>query len=312
MGNMIKKVLIRDITRINKLSTYYNSYAPTLKIILIGDRIDSQIYVENKIKIGNLLGVKTILKHYDCSIEEDTVLKEIEQSNLDESIHGIIVQLPVPPNIRSSKILEKVSVAKDVDCLNPMNLGKLAQTSLKNNLIAPASEAVLEFLRLAIHFENNLEKYIEDYKSNITLVNNTLDLSGINVAILGRGITAGMPISIVLQKCNANITIFHSKSGMIKDKVRQADIVVTAIGMIPNLIDEDYIKKDAIVIDVGINVIKKEDNKNLIKGDVNFDKVFDTVKYITPMPGGVGRITVLMLMRNVIKSWFKIGKSHIK
>ena len=158
-------------------------------------------------------------------------------------------------------------------------------------------------LRLAIYYENNIATFIKDYKKS-ALENHTLDLSSKSVAVLGRGLTAGFPISLILLKCNADLSIFHSKSGDFKDKTKESDIIVSCIGTIPKIIDEKFIKKDAIIIDVGINInINTSTGVKEITGDVNFDKVLEKAKYITPMPGGIGRITVIMLIRNVIKSW---------
>jgi len=304
LANKIRKTLIDEIERINNISQYHKNSIPTLKIIFIGDKLDSQIYIDNKIRVCNKIGVKVILTRFDSNITEENIYKEIDTSNKDESIHGIIIQLPFPGHLSSTKLLERVDITKDVDCLNPNNIGLLIQNPLNNKtLIPPTAYAVLELLRLATIFDNNIINYMKDFKES-PLDNHILDLSNKDVSVLGRGMTAGFPISLLLLKCHANLSVYHSKSGDVKHKVSNSDIIISAVGIRPNLIDEYYIKKDSIVIDVGMNIVCKED-KNEITGDIYFDNVINKVKFITPMPGGVGRITVLMLIRNVIKSWSK-------
>lgn len=289
------------------MSKYKISQKPKLKIILIGERKDSRIYVENKLKACKYIGVDSELKVFSDSVSLQTIKDEVFYSNSDSNTHGIIVQLPVPAGLEAfkSEILSKVAIEKDVDGLNPLNQGRILQMNLTKTLVPPTAVGVLELLRLAIKFDNNIDNYIKDYLLNFSFSEEEVDLSGLDVCVLGRGLTAGLPISILMQKCNGTVTLCHSLSSKfsVEKKLREADIIVTAVGK-KDLLTAPQIKKDSIIIDVGINVdVDPLSKLKKVCGDVDFDACVEKAKFITPVPGGVGRMTVIMLIKNVIKSW---------
>ena len=171
------------------------------------------------------------------------------------------------------------------------------QSSTDDNIIFPPTAiGVLESIKLANKYNNNLDQYLDGNDEK-------LNLSGLDIKVIGRGITAGLPISILLQKYNATVTLCHSKTKNIEKYCREADILVTAIGK-PKYFNEDMVKDNAIVIDVGINSDSSGDKREVV-GDVDINNVIDKIKFITPVPGGIGRMTVVMLMKNVINVWEK-------
>jgi 5,10-methylene-tetrahydrofolate dehydrogenase/methenyl tetrahydrofolate cyclohydrolase len=288
-------------------------HPPKLKVILVGDRPDSKLYVENKLKMCKTIGVEGELILFNSKTSKEEILEEIEKSNEDDSIHGIIVQLPLPDELNSSRteILASVDLRKDVDGLNPLNQGKILQMDLSQCLIPPTAMGVLELLRLALKYSNSLEKYKSDYLKDFLFDDQPLNLSGLDVTVLGRGLTAGLPLSILMQKCNGTVTLCHSKTQNLKSKCEEADILISAVGK-SNLVSRHLVKDGSIVVDVGINVNFDEEGNKLISGDVEFDDVVEKVKYITPVPGGVGKMTVIMLLKNVVKAWGAINQINLK
>lgn len=311
LSGLIETKLSEKLSKINFLieSNKLNIPPPKLKIILVGERLDSKLYVENKLKKCKTIGMSGEIKVFPEEVNKEELLNEIEISNLDTSIHGIIVQLPLPDKLSSSRteILSKVDLEKDVDGLNPLNQGKILQMNIYDCLIPPTAMGVLELLRLAIDYNNDLNSYASSYLQKNIFDDKSLDLSGLDVTVLGRGLTAGLPLSILMQKCHGTVTLCHSKTVNIKSKCETADILISAVGK-SKLIDKLYVKTNSIVVDVGINVLKEEGRNNLITGDVHFEEVINAVKYITPVPGGVGKMTVIMLLKNVLKAWSKLNK----
>lgn len=312
--SVIENKLAEKLSRINTLiqSKELNVSPPKLKIILVGDKLDSKIYVKNKIKKCKLIGMSSELKNFSDNVSKQEILEEIEKSNLDQSIHGIIVQLPLTDNLTSSRteILSKVDLQKDVDGLNPLNQGRILQMKMCDCLIPPTALGVLELLRLAIDYNNNIDSYVENYLKENIFDDHSVNLSGLDVTIIGRGLTAGLPLSILMQICHGTVTVCHSKTRNIRNKCENADILISAVGK-SMMISKDYVKPDCIVIDVGINVEKVDGKHNQITGDVEFDEVIDVVKYITPVPGGVGKMTVIMLLKNVLKAWSKLNNLNL-
>lgn len=289
------------------MSKYKITQKPKLKIILIGERKDSRIYVENKIKACKYIGVDSELRKFSESVSLETIKDEVCYSNSDPNTHGIIVQLPIPAGLEAyrTEILSKVAIEKDVDGLNPLNQGRILQMNLTKTLVPPTAVGVLELLRLAIKFDNNIDNYIKDYLLNFSFSEEEVDLSGLDVCVVGRGLTAGLPISILMQKCNGTVTLCHSLTSKanIDKKLGDADIIISAVGK-KNLLTAPQIKRDSIIIDVGINVeIDPVSKIKQVYGDVDFNACVEKAKFITPVPGGVGKMTVVMLIKNVIKSW---------
>tara|TARA_Y100000768_G_scaffold100557_1_gene73480 strand:+ start:37 stop:882 length:846 start_codon:yes stop_codon:yes gene_type:complete len=243
---------------------------PGLTVILIGDLTPSQIYVRNKEKSANEVGLKSDVIKYPDSIEEKTVLEKIYQLNKDETVSGILVQLPLPKHIDKQKIIEAIDPLKDVDGFHPMNVGNLSS----------GYESSVPCTPLGCYL---LIKKIEP------------NLSGKKAVVVGRSNLNGKPMTQLLLKENCTVTITHSRTKDLKAECLDADIIVAAVG-IPELVRGDWVKKDAIVIDVGIN---KTDQG--IVGDVHFEEVSKNAKALTPVPGGVGPMTIACLLKNTIE-----------
>ena len=242
---------------------------PGLSVILIGDFAPSQIYVKNKEKKSMEVGINSEIIRYSKEVTEQEVLKKIEELNNNSDVSGILVQLPLPKQIDKEKIINTISPFKDVDGFHPINVGNL---SSGYNAIVPCTP--LGCLLLIKKIEKNL--------------------SGKHAVILGRSNLNGKPMAQLLLKENCTVTIVHSKTKNLKEECLKADILVAAVG-VANLVKGDWVKKDSIVIDVGINKVGDK-----IVGDVQFDEVKDKVKAITPVPGGVGPMTIACLLKNTL------------
>ena len=243
---------------------------PGLTVILIGDMVPSQIYVRNKEKSANEVGLKSEVIKYPEAIEEKTVLEKIEELNKDQTVSGILVQLPLPKHIDKQKVIEAIYPSKDVDGFHPMNVGNLSS----------GYESSIPCTPLGCYL---LIKKIEP------------NLSGKKAVVVGRSNLNGKPMTQLLLKENCTVTITHSKTKDLKAECSKADIIVAAVG-IPELVKGDWVKKDTIVIDVGINKTEKG-----IVGDVAFDEVSKVAKALTPVPGGVGPMTIACLLKNTIE-----------
>ena len=242
---------------------------PGLSVILIGDFAPSQIYVKNKEKKSMEVGINSEIIRYSKEVTEQEVLKKIEELNNNSDVSGILVQLPLPKQIDKEKIINTISPFKDVDGFHPINVGNL---SSGYNAIVPCTP--LGCLLLIKKIEKNL--------------------SGKHAVILGRSNLNGKPMAQLLLKENCTVTIVHSKTKNLKEECLKADILVVAVG-VANLVKGDWVKKDSIIIDVGINKVG-----NKIVGDVQFDEVKNKVKAITPVPGGVGPMTIACLLKNTL------------
>ena len=243
---------------------------PGLTVILIGEFAPSQIYVRNKEKNSKEVGINSNVIKYPSNVSEEEVLNKIEELNKDKNISGILVQLPLPDQINKEKIINAIDPLKDVDGFNPVNVGNLASGY---KTIVPCTP--LGCLLLIKRVEKNL--------------------SGKHAVIIGRSNLNGKPMAQLLLKENCTVTIVHSKTKNLQNECLKADILVAAVG-VPNLVKKDWVKSDAVVIDVGINKVN-----NKIIGDVNFEEIKDKVKAITPVPGGVGPMTIACLLSNTLK-----------
>jgi methylenetetrahydrofolate dehydrogenase (NADP+)/methenyltetrahydrofolate cyclohydrolase len=252
-----------------ELKTKYNKI-PGLTVILIGDMAPSQIYVRMKEKAANEVGLKSEVIRYPEAVEEKIVLDKIEELNNNESISGILVQLPLPKHIDKQKVIETILPGKDVDGFHPMNVGNLSS----------GYESSVPCTPLGCYL---MIKKIEP------------NLSGKKAVMIGRSNLNGKPMAQLLLKENCTVTITHSRTKDLKAECLEADIIVAAVG-IPELVKADWVKKDAIVIDVGINKTEKG-----IVGDVAFDEVSKVAKALTPVPGGVGPMTIACLLKNTIE-----------
>ena len=259
-----------------ELKAKYNK-VPGLTVILIGDMAPSQIYVRNKEKSANEVGLKSEVIRYPEAVEEKTVLDKIEELNKDENISGILVQLPLPKHIDKQKVIETILPGKDVDGFHPMNVGNLSS----------GYESSVPCTPLGCYL---MIKKIEP------------NLSGKKAVMIGRSNLNGKPMAQLLLKENCTVTITHSRTKDLKAECLEADIIVAAVG-IPELVKADWVKKDAIVIDVGINKTDKG-----IVGDVAFDEVSKVAKALTPVPGGVGPMTIACLLKNTIECFKRSQK----
>ncbi len=247
-----------------------NGVIPGLAVILVGDDSASQVYVKAKGKACEEVGISSFQHRLDEDVTEDEVLKLISELNNDEKVHGILVQLPLPPHLNERTLTEAINPDKDVDGFHPYNIGRLV---LGEPYFQPCTP--LGIMRL--------------------LESTGIELSGKEAVVVGRSNIVGKPVALMLLHRNATVTICHSKTREIQDKVGRADIVIAAVGR-ARMIQGEWIKKGAIVIDVGIN--RKADGK--LVGDVDFEGASKKASYITPVPGGVGPMTIAMLLYNTV------------
>ena len=269
----IREELKKEVSSIKK----EKNQIPGLTVILIGDLAPSQIYVRMKEKAANEVGLKSEIIKYPNSVDEKTILDKINELNKDNSVSGILVQLPLPKHIDKQKVIEAISPFKDVDGFHPYNVGNLSS----------GYESTVPCTPLGCYL------LIKKYEKN---------LNGKKAVIIGRSNLNGKPMAQLLLKENCTITITHSKTKDLKSECLKADIIVAAVG-IPQLVKADWVKKDCIVIDVGIN--KTEEG---IVGDVAFDEVSKVAKALTPVPGGVGPMTIACLLKNTIECFKKAQK----
>lgn len=249
---------------------------PSLAVILVGNDPASKVYVANKNRKAKELGFASQEILLPENISEENLLKEINKLNENNKIHGILVQLPLPQHINKDKIINAIKFEKDVDGFNIKNVGLLYTG--QDSLVPCTPQGCLMLLEEFTNFK----------------------LSGKNAVIIGRSNIVGRPMAELLLQKNCTTTIIHSKTQNIKTIVSAADIIIAAVGR-ANFVKSDMVKKDAIIIDVGINRIKVEDKFKLV-GDVDFDDVYDKVSAITPVPGGVGPMTIACLMKNTLKA----------
>lgn len=246
---------------------------PKLVVISVGDNPASKVYVGQKEKCANYIGIDYLHMHYDA-ISDDDLIKEIEKLNKDKKVNGVIVQLPLPEGMDETRIVNTIIPEKDVDGLTYLNAGLLLNNC--TSLVSCTPKGIMELLKR--------EK---------------VDLVGANAVVIGRSILVGKPMMNLLINANATVTMCHSKTKDLAKITKKADVLVVAIGK-KHFVTRDMVKRGAVVIDVGINRV---DGK--LYGDVNYDDVYSKVKKITPVPGGVGPMTVVMLMKNVIESYEK-------
>jgi len=253
---------------------------PGLTVILIGDDSASQIYVRNKEKFAQEVGIRSKILKFDSTITEQNLISEIHKLNSDTSVHGILVQLPLPNHINSRKIISEIDPGKDVDGFHPVNVGNL---SAGNEALVPCTP----------------------YGCYLLLKEVVSDLSGLHAVIIGRSNINGKPMAQLLLKEDCTVTIAHSKTKNLKQLCLTADILVAAVGK-AHMVKSDWVKSDCVVIDVGINRLEENGNKKIV-GDVDFENIKNKVKAITPVPGGVGPMTISCLLNNTFKAYKKIN-----
>ncbi|MBF1992795.1 bifunctional methylenetetrahydrofolate dehydrogenase/methenyltetrahydrofolate cyclohydrolase FolD [Staphylococcus schleiferi] len=245
-------------------------YTPKLSVILVGNNGASQSYVRSKKKAAEKIGMISEVIHLDADTSEADVLKELDRLNQDDSVSGILVQVPLPKQVDEQKVLDAIDPAKDVDGFHPINIGRLYLDEAK--LIPCTPLGVMELLKHA-----------------------DIDLEGKNAVVIGRSHIVGQPVAKLLIQQNATVTVLHSRSQNISEHLKQADVIVSAVGR-PGMVTRDDVKDGAVVIDVG----NTPDENGKLKGDVEYDEVKEIAGAITPVPGGVGPMTITMVLNNTL------------
>ena len=269
-GKKEDEVLRHEIKKEISLLKEKTNKVPSLSVILIGNYAPSEIYVKNKVKKSREVGINSDVIRYSDDVSEKEILRKIIELNEDSKVSGILVQLPLPKQINKEKIINLIHPSKDVDGFHPINVGNLASGY---KAIVPCTPLGCLFL-------------IKKTEKN---------LSGKHAVILGRSNLNGKPMAQLLLKENCTVTLVHSKTKNLKEECQKADILVAAVG-VANLVKDDWVKKNSIIIDVGINKVGDK-----IVGDVEFDTVKEKVRAITPVPGGVGPMTIACLLKNTLE-----------
>ena len=270
MSVKIKDQLKEEVSKIKE--TYPR--LPKLVVILVGDNQASQTYVRNKERGCQYIGIESEILRHDASFSEIELLQEINDLNNDDTVDGILVQLPLPQHINEEKVLDAIVPSKDVDGFHPENVAKLF---LGQHSLVPCTPKGMMVLLEEINY----------------------DLAGKEVVIVGRSNIVGKPVALLCLQKNATVTIAHSQTKDLKAVCSRADVLIAAIGK-PKFFNHEYVKDGAVVLDVGIN----RDENNKLCGDVDFDDVKDKVSAITPVPGGIGPMTITMLMKNTIEAFY--------
>ncbi len=254
---------------------------PHLAAVLVGHDGASETYVSHKVKACEQVGFKSTLVRMEDSVSEEELLNKVDELNNDDSIDGFIVQLPLPGHISEDKVIEAVDPAKDVDGFHPVNLGKM--TIGLPSFIPATPSGIMELIK---RYE--------------------IETSGKNCVVIGRSNIVGRPVSILLSKkgVDATVTLVHSRTKNLEETVRRADIIIAAIG-IPEFVKESMVSDGAVIIDVGTTRVKSDKTKSgwKLKGDVDFDNVAPKCSFITPVPGGVGPMTIVSLLQNTLQSF---------
>lgn len=245
---------------------------PKLAVVMVGNDKASQVYVRNKSKVCEEIGIEFEEHLLDGNIEQKVLIELLERLNKDNNVHGILLQSPIPEHLDINEAFRTIAPEKDVDGFNPVNVGKLCLN--QDTFVSCTPYGIM--------------KMFETYN---------IDLTGKNVTIIGRSNIVGKPLIQCCLNKNATVTVCHSKTKDLKQHTQNADIVIAAIGK-SKFVTSDMIKQDAVVIDVGIN----RSDDGTLTGDVDYENVYNKASYITPVPGGVGPMTIAMLMNNVIKA----------
>ncbi len=250
---------------------------PGLAVIMVGDNPASAAYVRNKARACNQVGIVSQVRHLPATTAQAEVMALVQQLNADPLVDGILIQLPLPDGFDAVALLNAIDPDKDVDGLHPINLGRLVRGEPGLRSCTPYGVMRL----LSAH---------------------GFDPSGANAVVMGRSILVGKPMALMLLEANATVTITHARTVNLAELTRQADILVAAVGR-PGLVGADWVKPGAVVVDVGINRVEKPDGSTHLVGDVDFAAIAPAARAITPVPGGVGPMTVAMLLENTVTSY---------
>ncbi|MGK7876391.1 MAG: bifunctional methylenetetrahydrofolate dehydrogenase/methenyltetrahydrofolate cyclohydrolase FolD [Xenococcaceae cyanobacterium] len=250
---------------------------PGLAVLMVGDNPASAVYVRNKKRACKKVGITSFGRHFPAETSQKTLEQAIEELNQDPRIDGILVQLPLPHHLNSVALLYKIHPDKDADGLHPLNLGRLVRSEPGLRSCTPAG----------------VMRLLQEYK---------IELQGKQAVVVGRSILVGKPLALMLLAENATVTIAHSSTQNLVRIARDADILVAAVGQ-PKIITAEMVKPGAVVVDVGINRLVDAEGKSCLVGDVDFNSVAEVAQYITPVPGGIGPMTVAMLLQNTVSSY---------
>ena len=285
-GNEIASSVLRGLT--DRISTF-GEKKPCVTFIRVGDDPASISYLRKKEKTANEVGILSQLKVFPFEMSQEDLLGEIDKLNSDPEVHGILVQAPLPEHMDERTVFNRVHPSKDVDGFNATNLGKLCQEQ-EDAFISCTPAGIVEIIKRT-----------------------GIETDGKHVVVLGRSLIVGKPAGMLFLRKgfpgNATVTFCHSRTANLKDFVKRADLIIAAIGK-PLFVQADMVKEGAVIIDVGINRISDETKKSgyRLVGDVDFEKVAPKTSYITPVPGGVGPMTVAMLMSNTVKAFEQARK----
>jgi len=274
-GKTLAQKILSELSEKIEQTRLIKGRPPGLAVLMVGDNPASAVYVRNKERSCLNVGMSSYGRHFPHDVEQSIVIDEIERLNQDPNVDGILLQLPVPDHLNATEILYKITPEKDADGLHPINLGKLVRAEAGLRSCTP-----LGVMRL-------LEEY-------------NIDTEGKRVLIVGRSILVGKPLSLMLLEKNATVTVAHSRTLNLAQVTNEADILIAAVGK-PGLITSSMVKSGAVVIDVGINRL----SDGTLAGDVDFASVSQVASHITPVPGGVGPLTVAMLLVNTFASYQK-------
>lgn len=256
---------------------------PGLAVLMVGDNPASAAYVSNKEKACAKVGIASFGKHFPTQTSQTELEEVIAELNEDERVDGILVQLPLPNHLDAISLLHKIAPDKDADGLHPVNLGRLVRTEAGLRSCTPAG----------------VMRLLEEYK---------IPLVGKQAVVVGRSILVGKPMALMLLDADATVTIAHSRTQNLKTITHNADILVAAAG-IPGLITADMVKLGAVVVDVGINRVTDSSGKSRLVGDIDFAATANVAEYITPVPGGIGPMTVAMLLQNTVSSYLRTNSN---
>ncbi|MCE9681014.1 bifunctional methylenetetrahydrofolate dehydrogenase/methenyltetrahydrofolate cyclohydrolase FolD [Halomonas alkalisoli] len=274
-GKQLSDQVLREVASEVELLRAEHDIVPTLAVVLVGEDPASQVYVRNKVKRAEEAGMCSIAHRLDAECTQDVLNKLIDHLNNDPKVHGILVQLPLPSHLNDEEVIASIHPAKDVDGFHPLNVGALA--SGRPSLVPCTPQGCMIMLR-QVH----------------------PDLTGMNAVVVGRSNIVGKPMAALLLQANCTVTIAHSRTKNIESLCLNADIVVAAVGR-AKFINADWIKPGATVIDVGINAIDVDGKRKLV-GDVDFESVARIAGAITPVPGGVGPMTIACLLLNTTRA----------
>ncbi len=277
-GKALAKKIHQELKQRIEILQPQKQRPPGLAVLMVGDNPASAAYVRNKERACTKVGITSFNRHFPADTTQQELERVIDELNQDSRVDGILVQLPLPKHLDPIPLLYRILPEKDADGLHPLNLGKLVRSEIGLRSCTPAG--VMRLLK-----EYNLE------------------LSGKRAVVVGRSILVGKPLALMLLEQNATVTIAHSRTKDLPKLTREADILIAAVGR-TELITADMVKPGAIVIDVGINRVEAKDGgKSRLVGDVDFDNVATVAEYITPVPGGVGPMTVALLLQNTVDSY---------